>query len=164
MYTIGNHVVHPCYGAGTIETIQVKHIGATHQRYYVIRILTSSNPMQVMVPVGRADDLGLRRIAAAPDLLDALASCQRLPEEKDVEKDYRARQTEMGILLKTGRIDDLAFVLRSLNSLKKKRGLSAADRTLWIQAKERLASEMALGLEEALDDIVRDIEDRLEAA
>ena len=60
MYQIGSRVVHPCYGAGVVVRIQEKSIGDSIHAYYVID--TVSRPMQLMVPVDRAEEVALRPV------------------------------------------------------------------------------------------------------
>jgi len=137
MYSVGSNVVHPCYGAGIIRQIQTKTLGETSHRYYVIRMMLGPHPMQVMVPVRRADDIGLRPVCKPSRLHKALSSCLVAPREQDIEPDYRARQ------------------------LNEKRRLGSADRRIWDQAKAQLAGELALGLDQSISDATEELEDRL---
>jgi len=161
MYSVGSNVVHPCYGAGIIRQIQTKTLGETSHRYYVIRMMLGPHPMQVMVPVRRADDIGLRPVCKPSRLHKALSSCLVAPREQDIEPDYRARQGEMHELIKTGRVEDLVLIVRLLCRLNEKRRLGSADRRIWDKAKAQLAGELALGLDQSISDATEELEDRL---
>jgi CarD family transcriptional regulator len=118
MYSVGSNVVHPCYGAGTIRQIQTKTLGETSHRYYVIRMMIGPHPMQVMVPVHGADDIGLRPVCKPSRLRKALDSCLVAPSKQDMEFDYRARKSEMQELIKTGRVEDLHGIKPKRNWLE----------------------------------------------
>lgn len=161
MYSVGNNVVHPCYGAGTIRQIQTKTLGETSHRYYVIRMMFGPHPMQVMVPVRRADDIGLRPVCKPSRLHKALSSCLVAPRKQEIEPDYRTRQQEMQELMKTGRVEDLVLIVRRLCRLNENRRLGSADRRIWDQAKAQLTGELALGLDQSISDATEELEDRL---
>ena len=142
MYSIGSRVVHPCYGAGTIVRIQEKSIGDISHSYYVIRTVFKS--MVIMVPVHRAQEVGLRDIGDETELRDTLTSCGQLPGEDAIGKDLRARQADMREQLKSGGFGTVADVTRLLFFMNSRRPLGTVDRQLFEQGKEFLAGELAL--------------------
>jgi len=144
-FDVGSKVVHPCYGAGTVVRIQSKSISTESHSYYVIN--TVAKGMQVMVPVHRADDAGLRKVGGARRLRTALKVCRSQPEEEALKGDLRARQTEMRERLKSGDFREVAQVVRALYYLNRQRPLGTVDRQLYEQGKEFLASELSLALE-----------------
>lgn len=158
-YAIGTRVVHPCYGAGTIVRIQSKAIGEQSNAYYIID--TISRAMQVMVPVRRAETVGLRQVGEAPGLRLMLASCSDLPGEHDIESDLRTRQAEMRDRLKSGSFDEVVFVVRQLFFMNSRRPLGTVDRQLFDQGKEFLAGELALASNIAIDLAMQEVEGRL---
>jgi len=57
MYSVGDKIVYPMHGAGTIESIEEREIlGETH-RYYVLRFAVGG--IKVMVPVQKVEEAGL---------------------------------------------------------------------------------------------------------
>ena len=62
MYSVGSKVVHPCYGAGTVVSIDLKRIGSIEHNYYIVRLCQSKHNTDIMVPVKRADEMGLRPV------------------------------------------------------------------------------------------------------
>ena len=159
VYAVGSRVVHPCYGAGTIVRIQEKSIGETSHAYYVID--TACRSMQLMVPVHRADSIGLRSVGQAADLRMTLANCLQTPAESDVEKDLRVRQTGMRELLKSGDFGNVVEVVRMLFFMSSHRPLGTVDRQLLEQGKDFLAAELALALGEAVEGAMREVENGL---
>ena len=143
-FAIGSKVVHPCYGAGTIDRIQEKSIAACSHFYYVIS--TVAKVMQIMVPVQRADDVGLRPVGKAADLRALLVTCQSVPPEGSMKSDLRKRQTAMREELKSGSFGQVADVVSRLYFLNQRRPLGTVDRQLYEQGKELLTSELSLAV------------------
>jgi len=142
MFPIGAKVVHPCYGAGTIVRITEKAIGDSNHAYYIIS--TVSRPMELMVPVERAEEVKLRPVGQADELHDQLVACaQELPPEH-FGQDLRQRKTSMRDLLKSGSFHLVAQVARTLAALNTRRPLGTVDRQLFDQGKDLLAGELAL--------------------
>jgi CarD family transcriptional regulator len=159
-FVVGSKVVHPCYGAGTVVRIQDKSISERSHSYYVINTVARS--MQIMVPVQRAEDVGLRGVGEAGDLRETLSACHSQPEEERVKGDLRARQAEMRDRLKSGSFFEVADVVRVLYYLNSHRPLGTVDRQLYDQGKEFLASELSLALDvassAAMDEVVRNLD------
>jgi CarD family transcriptional regulator len=159
MFAVGSKVVHPCYGAGTVVHVQKKSIGDDARRYYVIDAVCKS--MQVMVPVSRADDLGLRAVGRRQHLMAVLHSCAVPPEDGEIGSDLRARQATMRDQLKSGSFRLVADVVRKLFFLSAKRPLGTVDRQLFDRGKDLLASELALAADRDLDDAMQLVEEVL---
>jgi CarD family transcriptional regulator len=159
MFAVGSKVVHPCYGAGTVVHVQKKSIGDDARRYYVIEAVCKS--MQVMVPVSRADDLGLREVGRQQHLMAVLQSCAVPPVDGEIESDLRARQAEMRDQLKSGSFTSVADVVRKLFFLSERRPLGTVDRQLFDRGKDLLASELALASDRELDDAMQLVEEAL---
>ena len=141
-YVIGSKVVHPCYGAGTVIRIQEKSIGETAHAYYVIHTATRS--MQLMVPVEKANSLGLRDVGNPLELRGLLDGCAQDPPEAQIGSDLRTRQARMRERLKSGCFADVIDVVAKLYIMNSRRPLGTMDRQLLDQGKELLASELAL--------------------
>ena len=74
-FKIGQKVVYPNHGIGTIEQIEKKQIGATALPFYTLRL--AANNSLVLVPVSNATEVGLRAPITSGEcemLLKALAT------------------------------------------------------------------------------------------
>jgi RNA polymerase-interacting CarD/CdnL/TRCF family regulator len=60
MFQVGDRIVHPSYGVGTVTEIKERHTLARGKRYYSIE-LRDQHGTVVMVPVGAEERMGLRR-------------------------------------------------------------------------------------------------------
>src|SRR5437899_5037729 len=59
-FRIGDKVVYPNQGVGTIENISTRSFGSAFEKFYLLRF--GCNSMTVLVPFATADDIGLRRV------------------------------------------------------------------------------------------------------
>jgi len=82
MFEVGDNVVHPVYGAGTITRIEKRLEGGRDVTYYVIP--TEPGTTNLLVPADSARDLGLREVipaARVEDVFDVLKSDPKPPPE-----------------------------------------------------------------------------------
>ena len=144
-YTVGDKVFHPFYGAGTITHIQAKKIGGERRRYYIIDTMLRS--MQLLVPVSRAETIGLRRVGKGEDLRRILQTFGEIPTVKEIREVARlARQDDMRELLKSGSFADILKTVQQLYLMHNDRPLATSDRELFDQCRDFLAGELALAL------------------
>jgi len=158
-YAVGSKVVHPRVGAGTVLDIQKKSIGDRRCTYYVIDPV--SKAMKLMVPVERAQDLGLRPAKNVPELRGMLSACSVMPAREEIDEDGKARREDMREHLKSGRYSAIVGVVRQLFYLNSERTLGSADRGLLDRGKEFLAAELALALDSEMNEALREVEGRL---
>ena len=157
-YSVGSQVAHPTHGAGTITSIEEKRIGASQQTYYVIE----THAMELMVPVGKADDVGLRPIRTMEQLDALLERCAQTFPEDDIPSDYKVRQAAVRELLKAQSLAKTVEAVRMLHALRSQRSLGSVDTRLYEAGLETFAGELALASGQPVDDARADIERRLE--
>ena len=59
MFNVGDKIVYPMHGAGTIHAIEKKSILNEEQDYYIISM---PGEVKVMVPTQKAEEIGVRNI------------------------------------------------------------------------------------------------------
>ena len=59
MFNVGDKIVYPMHGAGTIDAIEQKDILGEKQDYYIIKM---PGEVKVMVPIAKASDVGVRSV------------------------------------------------------------------------------------------------------
>ena len=59
MFNIGDKIVYPMHGAGTIDAIEEKNILGEKHNYYIIKM---PGEVKVMVPTDKAEEVGVRNI------------------------------------------------------------------------------------------------------
>ena len=151
IYQVGDKVVHPVYGAGIITGIAQKSIAGDLHRYYVIDPMTYD--MQIMVPVERIKDVGLRKVLKRSGIARVLRVLRRAPDE--LSGDHKERQELATEKLQSTNLIEIAEVMRNLSWQQQRKGhLGSKDTRLLERARDLLAGELAdvegLGIEDAL--------------
>jgi CarD family transcriptional regulator len=139
-YSVGDKVVHPHHGPGWIASIERRELLDGIKRYYVIEI--PGQALTLYLPVGKADEVGMRLAmshSGFPRVLSMLRSRPHL-----LPKDYKERQEQISIQLKTGRVMQLARVVRDLTWHRHRAHLTKTDSDYLKQGRDLLAAEMAL--------------------
>jgi len=139
-FSVGDRVVHPHHGPGRIASVERKEFMDGAKRYYVVEI--PGQGLTVYIPVRRADEVGVRPampLSRFPKVLRKLRSNpRRLPD------DYKERQEQIIEQLRTGRVMQLARVIRDLTWHKERAHLTRKDSDCLKQGQGLLAAEMAL--------------------
>nr|MBC7246095.1 hypothetical protein [Chloroflexota bacterium] len=156
-FTVGQKVVHPWYGAGTVVDVRIGSKGEEHERYYVINI--PSTELTVHVPVEAAQEAGLRQPASVNTMNHALDVLGTQPAE--LPKDYRERHALIVEAMQSGEVTSLAQIIRDLSALQAKKPLSVLESSLLTKAKRQLAGELALVADQEIPEAMRRIEDAL---
>jgi CarD family transcriptional regulator len=159
-FSIGDKVVHPHRGPGRIVDVERKEFIDKEKRYYVIEI--AEPEMTVHVPVRRVDELGLRLAMSRGRLPRVLARLTSQPRR--LPYDFKQRQEEVWERLRTGRVMQVAEVVRDLTWLEKREHLTKKDAELLTQGTQRLAAEMALVSGSEVSDMENTIGDVLSVA
>ena len=146
MFDVGDKVVYPHHGAGTVVSKDVKLVLGEEREYLTIKIL--HNDMTVNVPAENAERVGLRKVIdeeMVEQVLEVLhGSGTKMP--KNWNRRFKHNRDKM----KTGDIFELAEVVRNLSLRDQEKGLSTGEKQMFVKAKKILASELmyAKGLDE----------------
>lgn len=158
-FVIDQRVVYPSQGVGRILEIREKSFKDTKVLYYIIYLEFSD--MTVMVPVDKADTLGLRAIVPKGEAEKALAFISE--DYAPIPSDWKLRYQMNLDLLKKGSIMDIAAVVRSLYHRSKIKELPILERKLYDSALNLLQDEIAYSLQKPKDEIADLIHQRLES-
>ncbi len=145
-YQVGDKVVYPHHGAGTITKKEKREVLGKKSEYLTIRIL--HNDMTVMVPVESAEKTGLRKVITSKDVDEVMAVLAQ--GETRMPKNWNRRFKYNREKIKTGDIFELAEVVRNLSIREAHKGLSTGEKQMFNRAKKILSSELmyAKGLNE----------------
>jgi CarD family transcriptional regulator, regulator of rRNA transcription len=160
LYKVGDKVVYPHHGAGTVVKKEKRTILGTEREYLTIKIL--HNDMTVNVPAENAEKVGLRPVVdedMVEQVLEVLhGSGTKMP--KNWNRRFKHNRDKM----KTGDIFELAEVVRNLSLRDQEKGLSTGEKQMFVKAKKILASELmyAKGLDEEsaatwLDEVLEEV-------
>jgi CarD family transcriptional regulator len=140
LYKVGDKVVYPHHGAGTVVKREKREVLGEKREYLTIKIL--HNDMTVNVPADNAERVGLRKV---------------IDEEavKKVVKYLTSGGTE------TGDIYELAEVVRNLALRDGEKGLSTGEKQMYVKAKKILASELMYAKTMSEDEALEWLEETL---
>lgn len=139
MFKIGDKVSHPSFGVGDVENIEEKKVLGQKEKYYILKLMV--NEMILMVPVNKADEIGLRYIIdpeTVPEVLNVLG--HKIDDEMDGNYKQRIRsQTEM---VDSGDILKVAQVVKNYTHRDTIEKLSSTERGLYERARKILVGEI----------------------
>ena len=160
MYKVGDKVVYPHHGAGTVVKREKREVLGEKREYLTIKIL--HNDMTVNVPSENAEAVGLRKVIGE-DMVKVVVKALT-GGGTQMPKNWNRRFKHNRDKMKTGDILELAEVVRNLSLRDSEKGLSTGEKQMFVKAKKILASElmyaMELDEEEAgawLDDVLSDV-------
>ena len=142
MFKAGDAVIHPVRGAGVIQQIVEREWRGGRRRYYAISLLSSPST-QVMIPFGRADEVGLRSAVSEAQLKRMWRVLQEAPDS--LPADYRKRFKDVVSRLDSGDIImNVASTVRDMAWRQRVEGkLTIQGGRLYEQALSMLAGEVA---------------------
>ena len=150
MFQVGDRIVHPSYGVGTVTEIKERHTLARGKRYYSIELL-GQRGTAVMVPVGAEEQMGLRRPVAKARLGRVWRVLGEDPAT--LPQNHEKRCTLLDEKLSSGDVFAVAEVLRDLAWRREKgRRLTSRGRQLYDRGMALLAGEIASVQESKLVD------------
>jgi CarD family transcriptional regulator len=139
-FHIGDKVVYPNHGVGVIEQISSRTIGQTVEKFYLLKIKSSS--LKVMVPFHSVGAVGLRRVIRNGEIQKIVDFLQ--DGECDNNTDWKYRFKENSDRMRTGSLLEVAAVLKGLLLLNQSKPLSFREKKMLERARYLLVSELAM--------------------
>ena len=138
MYKVGDKVVYPHHGAGTVVKKEKREVLGEKREYLTIKIL--HNDMTVNVPSQNAEKVGLRKVIGE-DMVKVVVKALT-GGGTQMPKNWNRRFKHNRDKMKTGDILELAEVVRNLSLRDREKGLSTGEKQMFVKAKKILASEL----------------------
>jgi len=158
-FQVDQKVVYPSQGVGIIQALEKKVFKNEKIPYY--RIYLEVSDMTIMVPVDKAETLGIRPIVPKEEAMRAL---ELIGEDfEPIPSDWKLRYQMNLDLLKKGSVSDIAAIVRSLYHRSKVKELPILERKLYDSAKKLLEDEIAYSLKKPREEVETMIFSRLEA-
>jgi CarD family transcriptional regulator, regulator of rRNA transcription len=138
-FKVGQKVVYPNHGIGTIEQIEQKQIGTQLLPFYTLRL--AANSSVVLVPVSNASEVGLR----APISSGECGTLFKAPTNdfSSPANDWKDRFKDFSEKMRTGDIFEVADVLKHLTYLSNLKPLSFREQRMLERARYLVVSELA---------------------
>ena len=156
MFNVGDKIVYPMHGAGTIDAIEEKDILGEKQNYYIIKM---PGEVKVMVPISKASDIGVRSVidkAEAGKVLEVLEA-----NETEMSNNWNKRYKENMEKMKSGSIYEVADVVRNLSYKQKEKGQSTGEKKMLNNAKQILVSELVLAEHASENEVENLVENKI---
>lgn len=137
-FQIGDRVVHPVYGVGTVKTrTNQRFAGEKMRQYYEI---ATGGPI-VWVPINEQGSTVLRGIASKR----SLGGCRQLLSSDPVplDKDRKIRQLEIATRLKGGLLPAMCEMVRDLRAQSQRKPLGVTEDNLLRKTYKALCDEWA---------------------
>ena len=157
-FKVNQKVVYPSQGVGVVTEIFKKEFKDEINDYYKIYIEASD--MIVMVPVAKAEELGIRQIVSKKEAEEALNLLS--DEFEPITSDWKLRYQMNLDLLKKGTVKDIATIVRCLYNRSKVKELPILERKLYDSAKKLLEDEISFALGKSSKEIEAAIHTKLE--
>jgi CarD family transcriptional regulator len=138
LYKVGDKVVYPHHGAGTVVKRERREVLGEKREYLTIKIL--HNDMTVNVPSENAEAVGLRKVIGE-DMVKVVVKALT-GGGTAMPKNWNRRFKHNRDKMKTGDILELAEVVRNLSLRDSEKGLSTGEKQMFVKAKKILASEL----------------------
>ena len=139
-FQIGEKVVYPNQGVGTIENIRAWALGSQFEKCYLLRMVYGS--VTVTVPFSKVDNIGLRPITKGAEIsrvLEYLASGSCLSSS-----DWKVRFKVNSEKMLSGSLLRAAEVLKSLLELQRDRMLSFREKKMLDRSRHMLVTEISI--------------------
>ena len=138
MFTVGDKVVYPMYGAGVIEGLEEKVIDGVTATYYILRI--SVGDLKIAVSTKKADMLGIRSVMDQSDVMDIIYNTEII----NMPDNWNQRYKENLERIKTGKLSEVVAVFKTLMTREKSRSLSSVEKKMLGNVKQIIISEIIL--------------------
>jgi len=157
-FIIGDKAVYPSQGVAEIIGIEKKEVFGKVQRFYVLRALDSG--LRILVPVDKADQVGLRRIARQ----DEIEEVMEILRDKEVHIDrqtWNRRYRGFMEKIKSGSLFEVAEVFRDLHRLKTTKTLSFGERRMLDTARGLIVQEISVARKKDAGAVTKELEEVL---
>ena len=139
-FQVGEKVVYPNHGVGTVENISSRNFGTQLERFYLLRLFPNS--LTVMVPFSHVGDVGLRKVTKASDITRVLTYLSSgIPiyaaDWKDRFKDNTEKMT-------SGSLIEIAEVFKGLVIIQMGKPLSFREKKMLERARSMLVLETSM--------------------
>ena len=158
MFNVGDNIVYPMHGAGTIDAIEEKEILGEKHQYYVIKM---PGEVKIMVPTAKAESMGVRSVIDGQSANKVLQLLEQ--DETEMSDNWNKRYRENLDKMKTGDIYQVADVVRNLSFKQKEKGsLSTGEKKMLNNAKLILVSELVLAEHASKDEIEKLVDNKID--
>lgn len=152
-FHVGDKVVYPNQGVGTVEQISNRNLTGQPETFYLLKL--SANGMRVMVPMTNAASVGLRRVARGREVgfvFDFLHNGQT-----DSHGDWKGRFKQNSEKMRSGSLQQVAEVFKALVVLSQEKPLSFREKKMLDRSWQLLVDEIAVARSASRETVEADL-------
>ena len=157
-FEVGDKVIYPNHGVGTVTRIETKTILGTTCGFYSLRMTASDTT--VLVPIDNVEGVGLRGAIASSEVKKLFILLGN--GEIDNHQNWKGRFKDNSDKMRTGSIYDVIDVLKNLNFLSQTKNLSFREKRMLDRARFLVVSEVAEVTSEASEEVEEKVNKALE--
>jgi len=139
-FRIGDKVVYPNQGVGTVEQISHRNLTGQPEMFYMLRL--NANGLRVMVPTTNVGTLGVRRVARLREITAVLEYLNN--GSLKAPHDWKNRFKENSGKMRSGSLLEVAGVFKSLLILSQAKPLSFREKRMFDRAWQLMVDEIAI--------------------
>src|SRR5437016_10622203 len=139
-FRIGDKVVYPNQGVGTIENISTRNFGSAFERFYLLRF--GGNSVTVLIPLSNAANIGLRRVTKDREISRILSFLSN--GWCAINPDWKVRFKENTEKMQSGDLLKAAEVFKALLQIHVDKALSFREKKMLDRARHMLVSEISI--------------------
>jgi CarD family transcriptional regulator len=139
-FEIGDKVVYPNQGVGIIEQVSTRNVTGEPEMFYLLKLNSSS--LRVMVPTSNVSNVGLRRVAKTREIGTILDYLEK--GHCKAPHDWKGRFKENSEKMRSGSLQQVAEVLKSLLMLNQAKPLSFREKRMLERSWQLLVDEIAI--------------------
>jgi CarD family transcriptional regulator len=139
-FQVGDKIVYPNQGVGIVEQVSSRNLTGQAEIFYWLKLQSSG--LRVMVPMTNVESVGLRRVAKNREVEVVLqylssGSCK-------APHDWKNRFKENSEKMRTGSLQQVAEVFKSLLVLSQAKPLSFREKRMLERSWQLLVDEVAM--------------------
>ena len=158
-FNIGERVVYPEQGMGIVKDIIQKKRNGVLESYYSIYL--KNTDMNLLIPVDRAKEIGIRSIVSKDEATNAIMSISN--KDSSSILDWKERLHRSQELIHNGTIGSIAKVVQTLYHRSKIKELPIQEKKIYENALNLLIEEASIAMNLDIEQISTLILERLES-
>ena len=139
-FQVGEKVVYPNHGVGTVENISSRSFGTQQERFYLLKLLPNS--LTVMVPFSHVGDVGLRKVTKSSDISRVLTYLGA--GRPTCAADWKDRFKENSEKMSNGSLLEIAEVFKALCMIQMSKPLSFREKKMLERARSMIVLETSV--------------------
>ena len=142
MFNVGDKIIYPNQGIGTVNSIEKMEFKGEMQNYYSVNL---NNSMNLRIPECSAELLNMRLVSDCNVIDDNLKKVKdlQITDINFLSLNFRERNAINCQKLKSGTLVDCLEVVCNLTELKKQHALSSRDKEMLQKTKTFLIDEVS---------------------